>query len=88
MAACAPALRPGYTWLRKKVKDSVMNKGHTKLSDDVHLNSVSRRLPSNNVVHPASTEFGNDVSVDSGYTLTHIPSEYIQKTTKIEVEQR
>lgn len=84
IAACAPTLRPGWRWLLDKMKGSTSHKGHTKLTDEVHLQPYGGRVPTtistvtskyNN--HPKDLEF-----VDS----LPPPVPQIQKTTEVDVD--
>ena len=88
MAACAPALRPGYQWLLKKMKAAIARKNHTKLSDEIQLQSVERKLPTDHVVNGSSTFFGHETSIDTGWSHPGPTTGSIQKTTDFGVEHR
>lgn len=88
MAACAPALRPGYQWLLKKTKAAIASKDHIKLSDEVQLQSVERKLPTDHVVNGSSRLFGHETSIGTGWSHPDPNTDSIQKTTGFGVEHR
>lgn len=89
MAACAPALRPGYRRLAKVIKAKMASRGQTKIPDEVRLNSVERKLPGSFEQRRSSRTFDNTVSV--GTSWDHPPfssADQIRKTTDFEIEHR
>ncbi|KAL8961378.1 MAG: hypothetical protein Q9193_002057 [Seirophora villosa] len=88
MAACAPALRPGYRRLVKKIKAKRASRGQTKIPDEVRLRSVERKLPESFEQRRSSRTFGNTISVGTSWDPPTSATDYIKKTTDFEIEQR
>lgn len=87
MAACAPALRPGYKWLHSRIKTIVTSRGQHKLTDEVPLNSVERKLPYNREKR-SSGSFGNETSIERGWAPPVVPADKIRKTTDFEIGRK
>lgn len=64
VAACIPALRPGYKWLTHTIGTIRSSKAHYKLNDEVHLSDVSRRSPAQGPAPHIPPTFANDALVD------------------------
>lgn len=86
MAACAPALLPGFRWLNSFFKDSRPFRSRSKSLDEVHLKSVERKSPEDEVWYRSSQNLGNDISIDMGCVDSNVPANRIRKTSVIEVE--
>ncbi|KAL8636604.1 MAG: hypothetical protein Q9228_006021, partial [Teloschistes exilis] len=86
MAACAPALLPGFRWLNSSFKDLAPFRRRSKSLDEVHLKSVERNSPEDDVKHRSSQSLGNDISTDTGCVNSNVPANRIRKTSVIEVE--
>ena len=93
IAACAPAIRPGYVWLYPKIASSLWSskshssKGHTKLSDEVRLKKFSAEP----IVHAGqgftNRTLGNDVSVDTEWDAPVSPYDQIHTTRQVDIER-
>jgi hypothetical protein len=88
IAACAPAIRPGYVWLYPKITSSFRSsKGPSKLSDEVRL----KQFKGEPVVHQDQGYSwgtgGNDVSDDAEWGAPVSPYDQIRKTTDVDIEQ-
>ena len=83
IAACAPTLRPGWKWLLDKMKGRSSHKGHTKLTDEVHLRPYRGGIPTNtSTVTGKSTNYPNDLE----YGDTSLPSlPQMHKLTQVDV---
>ena len=56
IAACTPALRPGYIWLVDRVKTRYSSKGHAQLTDELQLRPRNFRAPDYEVDARKSSE--------------------------------
>lgn len=71
------------------MKEMLASRGHTKLSDEMQLKSVERKLPEDyREPRRSSKSFGNDISIDTGTSLRGVPPDHIKKTTNFEIEHR
>lgn len=83
IAACIPAMRPGYKWLDDKRKGYYFSKSRTQLTDEVRLKSASGA--------PAysSKAQGNSEAFESMTDLeAPIPSHQIMKTMQVDLDSR
>lgn len=88
IAACAPAIRPGYVWLYPKIASSFKSsKGPSKLSDEVRL----KQFKAEPIVHQEQgyswATAGNDVSDDAEWGAPVLPYDQIRKTTNVDIER-
>lgn len=88
MAACAPALLPGFRWLNSLFKGFASSRSQSKSPDEVHLKSVERKSPENDIGHRSSQSFGNEISIVTGCVDATVPANQIRKTSIVEVEHR
>ncbi|KAL8659611.1 MAG: hypothetical protein Q9202_007051 [Teloschistes flavicans] len=88
MAACAPALLPGFRWLNSLFKGFALSRSQSKSPDEVHLKSVERKSPENDIGHRSSQSFGNEISIVTGCVDATVPANQIRKTSIVEVEHR
>ena len=82
IAACIPALRPGYKWL-VDVKNRYSFKGHSRLTDEVRLRPLERGIPT----YTANARKSSD-GLDSSMDLENgnlDSSHYIKKTVRVDL---
>ena len=84
IAACAPTLRPGWRWLLEKMEGRGSHKGHTMLTDEVHLRPYGGGVPtsistvtSKHKTHATDLKFADTLQP---------PLPLIHKTTQVDVE--
>lgn len=83
IAACAPTLRHGWTWLSRKIEQRSSRSGSTKLPDQVHLRPYSNTAPVS-VAIVTSKKNNHSADVELGHSLPSLP--HIQKTTRVDVD--
>ncbi|KAL8700527.1 MAG: hypothetical protein Q9201_005402 [Fulgogasparrea decipioides] len=86
MAACAPALLPGYKWLDSLVRDLIAFRSRSKPSDNLHLRSVERKVPEERIGNGSFRRLGNDTSIDTKWDPPAVSANQITKTINYEVE--
>ena len=84
IAACAPTLRPGWKWLRNKMKRNSSHKGHALLMDEVQLRPYGGGVPpSVSMVTSKHGNHGTDLEFGQSFQP---PPPLIQKTTRVDVD--
>lgn len=89
LAASAPTLRPGWRWLFYKMKGYSSGKGHTLLTDEVHLRPFrygnGKAEPPMSVAMITSKGSTRNSDLESGHPLPPTLPQ-IQKTTRVDID--
>ena len=73
IAACTPAMRPGYKWVKDKIKGYHTSKGHTQLTDEIRLRPVDNAMTSSTTkVQPTYGDRSHAIDEEYGFTSADI----------------
>lgn len=84
IAACAPTLRPGWRWLHEKMEGRSSHKGHTMLTDEVHLRPYGRGVPTN--ISTVTSKYKNHATDLEFGDTSQPPLPLIHKMTQVDVD--
>ncbi|KAM0797512.1 hypothetical protein BDR22DRAFT_975211 [Usnea florida] len=83
IAACTPALRPGYRWIVERIKTRYSSKGHAQLTDEMQLRPRNFEAPGYEAdAHRSSEIFQCRTERGNGRVVS---PHHIKKTTQVDL---